>query len=245
MQQNKYDDPNFFTEYAKMPRSVGGLKAAGEWSVFQTHMPDLKDKHVLDLGCGFGWHCQYAAEQGALSVVGIDLSAKMLEKAKLITTSNRVTYQQTAIETFQADQASFNTIISSLALHYIQDIDAVFQKAADLLKPLGEFYYSVEHPIFTARAQQDWFYDAESAALHWPVDHYFEEGQRNTHFLGADVVKYHRTIETHIAGLLKAGFEITALIEPTPPKEMVERMGWQNELRRPMMLIIKAKKRAS
>ena len=40
MQQNKYDDPNFFTEYAKMPRSVDGLKAAGESSAFQTHMPD-------------------------------------------------------------------------------------------------------------------------------------------------------------------------------------------------------------
>ena len=37
--------------------------------------------------------------------------------------------------------------------------------------------------------------------------------------------------------------ETYTMEKPTPPKEMVERMGWQDELRRPMMLIIKAKKR--
>lgn len=63
MRENKYDDINFFNEYCKMPRSIWGLKAAGEWPVFQKMLPDLHNKRVLDLGCGFGWHCQYAAEQ--------------------------------------------------------------------------------------------------------------------------------------------------------------------------------------
>ena len=45
-------------------------------------LPDFKDKRVLDLGCGYGWHCIYAAEKGASSVVGIDISRKMLEVAK-------------------------------------------------------------------------------------------------------------------------------------------------------------------
>ncbi|MEB6478839.1 class I SAM-dependent methyltransferase [Acinetobacter vivianii] len=244
MQQNKYDDPHFFTEYSKMPRSVHGLNAAGEWSAFKAHMPELKDKKVLDLGCGYGWHCQFAAEHGARSVIGIDLSAKMLEKARLLTSAQNVDYQQTAIEDYVADTASVDVIISSLALHYIQDIQPVFAKAASLLTVQGELYYSVEHPIFTARAQQDWYYDAEQQPMHWPVDHYFEQGKRETHFLDAKVVKYHRTIETHITALLTAGFEITAVIEPTPPAEMVASFGWQNELRRPMMLIIKAKKKS-
>ena len=40
-------------------------------------LPDFKDKRVLDLGCGYGWHCIYAMEHGASSVVGVDISHKM------------------------------------------------------------------------------------------------------------------------------------------------------------------------
>ncbi|MDQ0875695.1 SAM-dependent methyltransferase [Paenibacillus sp. V4I3] len=73
MKQNKYDDLGFFEKYSEMPRSIGGLNAAGEWPVLRTMIPALRDKRVLDLGCGFGWHCQYAREQQARSVVGVVL----------------------------------------------------------------------------------------------------------------------------------------------------------------------------
>lgn len=82
MKQNKYDDTNFFSAYKQMPRSIGGLEAAGEWHVLQPLIPDLHNKSVLDLGCGFGWHCLYAREQQASSVVGVDISEKMLQEAR-------------------------------------------------------------------------------------------------------------------------------------------------------------------
>ena len=53
-----YDDGQFFQVYAQMPRSREGLKAAGEWYRLQPLFPDVKDKQVLDLGCGYGWHCK-------------------------------------------------------------------------------------------------------------------------------------------------------------------------------------------
>lgn len=64
MKENKYDDEKFFSQYSRMSRSVDGLKGAGEWHVLKTMLPDFKGKRVLDLGCGFGWHCVYAVEQG-------------------------------------------------------------------------------------------------------------------------------------------------------------------------------------
>ena len=73
MKQNKYDDPAFFANYSQMARSIGGLDAAGEWPAFRALLPTLRDKTVLDLGCGFGWHCRYAREQQARAVVGVDL----------------------------------------------------------------------------------------------------------------------------------------------------------------------------
>lgn len=35
MKQNKYDNPNFFSAYEQMPRSVKGLEGAGEWHILR------------------------------------------------------------------------------------------------------------------------------------------------------------------------------------------------------------------
>lgn len=64
MKENKYDEEIFFEKYSRMDRSRQGLQAAGEWSELQKLLPDFTGKRVLDLGCGYGWHCRYAAEQG-------------------------------------------------------------------------------------------------------------------------------------------------------------------------------------
>ena len=82
MKENKYDDPVFFAKYARMDRSRFGLKAAGEWRTLEPMLPDFTGRDVLDLGCGYGWHCAYAAEHGARSVLGLDLSEKMLAVAQ-------------------------------------------------------------------------------------------------------------------------------------------------------------------
>jgi len=95
MKENRYDDKDFFDQYSKMTRSTGGLTAAGEWHEFQRLLPDLRGKKVLDLGCGYGWHCRYAVEHGAQSVVGTDISEKMIEEAKIRTTNERISYRKT------------------------------------------------------------------------------------------------------------------------------------------------------
>ena len=82
MKENKYDDDRFFSQYAQMSRSVEGLKGAGEWHILQKMLPDFTGKRILDLGCGFGWHCIYAIEHGAKNVTGIDISEKMLKKRR-------------------------------------------------------------------------------------------------------------------------------------------------------------------
>ena len=80
MKENKYDDERFFGQYSQMSRSVQGLRGAGEWHELKKMLPDFNGKRVLDLGCGFGWHCRYAIERGATFALGIDLSGKMLDK---------------------------------------------------------------------------------------------------------------------------------------------------------------------
>lgn len=244
MKENKYDDPKFFEKYSQMSRSMEGLNAAGEWATLKTLLPDFQGKTLLDLGCGYGWHCIYAAEQGAERIVGVDLSEKMLETARAKTTDDRITYQRCAMEDIEFESESFDIVLSSLALHYVENFEIIVKKVHTILKPGGAFLFSAEHPVFTAYGTQDWYYDESGKILHFPVDNYYYEGKRTATFLGEEVVKYHKTLTTYLNSLLENGFEIRRIVEPQPTQEMIEAVeGMKDEMRRPMMLIVSAVKR--
>ncbi|MDM5213138.1 class I SAM-dependent methyltransferase [Peribacillus sp. NJ4] len=243
MKQNKYGDTNFFSAYEQMPRSVKGLEAAGEWHVLKELMPNLRNKSVLDLGCGFGWHCRFAREQQASSVIGVDISDNMLQRAREKTDDRFISYIKMPIEDIDFSGSEFDVVISSLAFHYIESYEAICKKVHDCLKPGGTFVFSVEHPIFTSRNEQAWYVDDHGNHLHWPVDNYQSEGVRETTFLTENVVKYHRTISTYMNDLICAGFSIKAVKEPMPSDEMLKSVPEMlDENRRPMFLIISAVK---
>lgn len=62
-------------------------------------------------------------------------------------------------------------------------------------------------------------------------------------FLGEDVVKYHRTLTTYLNSLLHAGFSISSVVEPMPAPDLLAAVpDMKEELRRPMMLLVAAKK---
>lgn len=226
-----------------MPRSVKGLEGAGEWHVLKELLPELRNKSVLDLGCGFGWHCRYAREQQARSVIGVDISEKMLQKAREMTNDSLITYIKMSIEDINFSDSQFDVVISSLAFHYIKSFEAICKKVYDCLKPGGSFVFSVEHPIFTSRNEQDWYYDDKGNRLHWAVDNYQSEGLRETTFLTENVIKYHHTFSTYINDIIKAGFIVRIVKEPIPSEEMLKSIPeMKDELRRPMFLIISAEK---
>ena len=72
---------------------------------------------------------------------------------------------------------------------------------------------------------------------------YYYEGKRTAVFLGEKVTKYHRTLTTYLNTLLSNGFIINQIVEPQPPENMMDIPGMQDEMRRPMMLIVSANKK--
>lgn len=98
--KNEYDDEHFFNEYAQMTRSREGLAGAGEWHQFRRMFPPLEGSRVLDLGCGYGWHCKYAVEQGAEKVLGIDVSRRMIREAEKRNQDERITYEALSLEEY-------------------------------------------------------------------------------------------------------------------------------------------------
>ena len=243
MKENKYDEEMFFEKYSKMKRSQKGLQGAGEWSELKKILPDFRGRRVLDLGCGYGWHCKYAADNGALSVLGTDISRKMLEVAERKNSDSRIEYRRIAMEDLDFPAGAFDVVLSSLAFHYVRDFEPLIKNIAVWLRSGGELVFSVEHPVFTAYGTQDWYYDRNGEILHFPVDNYYYEGKREAIFLGEKVTKYHRTLTTYLETLLKNGFTLQHVIEPQPPEEMMDLAGMKDEMRRPMMLLVSAKKK--
>ncbi len=240
--KNEYDDEHFFHEYAQMTRSREGLAGAGEWHQLRRMFPLLEGSRVLDLGCGYGWHCKYAVEQGAENVLGIDVSRRMIREAEKRNQDERITYEVCSLEEYDYPEEAWDCVVSNLALHYIRDISSVFQRVHHTLKKGGYFLFNIEHPVFTAGKEQDWIYDDSGRPVCWPVDDYFYPGERRTHFLGCEVIKYHHTLTQIVKGLLECGFVIDMLEEAQPSEEMMDIPGMKDEMRRPMMLMIRAGK---
>ena len=242
---NIYDDPTFFEAYGNMPRSKGGLQAAGEWHQLQPLFPDVAGKRVLDLGCGYGWHCRYAAERGAQRVLGLDLSRRMLERASRENGGPGITYRLCGIEDYAYPEEAWDLVVSNLALHYVEDLEAVYRKVYRTLAPGGVFLFNIEHPVFTAGIREDWIYGEDGRPLYWPLDNYFFPGERETLFLGQPVRKQHHTLTQILNPLLSAGFRLEAVEEAMPPAEMLDLPGMADELRRPMMLLVRARRAES
>ena len=232
---NHYDNPEFFAAYAQMSRSQQGLDGAGEWHQLQPLFPDMTGKDVLDLGCGYGWHCKYAADHGAKSVLGIDLSEKMIAEAKKRNAVPGITYRVCSLQDYDYPKDSFDLVVSNLVLHYVEDLDAIYRRIHETLRPGGVFLMNIEHPTFTAGVNQQFAKDGT-----WPVDDYYYPGLRKTDFLGHEITKYHHTLTQILGGLLKAGFRIESIEEAMPPEEW--RAVMPDEMRRPMMLLVRARK---
>ena len=235
---NPYDDPAFFHEYAQMSRSRYGLNGAGEWPQLQPLFPELTGKTVLDLGCGYGWHCQYAAEQGATSVLGIDQSVKMIREARTRNNSDCIRYQVCDLLHYDYPAETYDLVISNLVLHYVEDLETIYSQIFKTLKSDGAFLMNIEHPVFTAGVNQHFSADGT-----WPVAAYYYPGKRKTDFLGYPVSKQHHTLTQILMGLIHTGFRIEVVEEAMPPVEWRAQMP--EEMQRPMMLLVKAKKEDS
>lgn len=240
MTQNIYDDPAFFQRYSQLPRSVAGLDGAPEWPALRAMLPPLHGLRVLDLGCGFGWFCRWAAGQGAVQVTGVDVSRRMLERAREATSQPEVGYVQADLETVALPPASFDAAYSSLALHYVAGLPRLLAELHRALRPGAALVFSVEHPIFTAPSEPGFV--TKDARSTWPVDRYLDEGPRATDWLAPGVIKQHRMLGTYLNLLLRAGFAVRQVEEWGPSEAQVAaHPEWAAERERPPFLLVAAR----
>lgn len=242
MIQNIYDNSEFFAGYKHLRDTASGLNEVLEQPALRAMLPDLTGKSLLELGCGMGQFARRCVKQGASLVVAVDVSEKMLAVARQENDLPRITYLQAAIEELCLPEPRFDIVVSSLALHYVEDYATAVSRVHGWLNPKGVFLFSVEHPLCTAAISfQGWIKDEQRNKSYWTVDNYGEEGVRIQKWFVEGVMKYHRTVSTYINALIEAGFRIERVEEPEATQEAIKvRPDLAEEGRRPPFLILKA-----
>lgn len=243
--QNIYDNNAFFEEYEKMREKDINANNLIEQPIFYSLLPSLKDKKVLDIGCGTGGFCRTAKNEGASFVMGIDCSKNMLEVAKRY--KDDITYLNLPMENLSKLNDKFDVITSSLAFHYVKDFDKLIYDISNLIKPGGELIFSQEHPVATAfippKGQKlDNKIDIHGKRYYLLSD-YNNLGIRIVTWNVTGVEKYHRNFSDIINTLIRHGFMITNVTESYADSEVIKKepkYKYQND--RPYFIFISAKK---
>lgn len=242
--QNIYDNAIFYEGYKKIRDNNINANNLFEIPALFSMMPDLKNKRVLDLGCGFGEHCKRFVENGASKVVGIDISEKMLKVAKEENSDAKITYINMAMEDLDQMKEQFDVVVSSLAFHYVEDFSGVVKSIYHILSDNGTFIFSQENPLCTCHTGGNrWTKDENGKKLYLNLANYGVEGERESVWFVDNVKKYHRTFSTIVNTLIETGFSIEKMIEPLPSGEILEKYPEYNDLfHKPDFLLIKMRK---
>lgn len=228
------DDEVFHTCWATRTRPDNPNDTL-EQPVLRELAGDLRGLRILDLGCGAATFGLHALAMGAASYLGVDASQRMVAAAReaLAGTPGQVT--QASFETWAYPAAAFDLVVSSLALHYVDDLGAVMAGISRALVPGGRVVFSVEHPIITSCAR-GW---TQPQRQDWLVDDYFVTGPRETSWLGGEVVRYHRTVEDYVTALQGAGVALDSLRESRPdPARFTDETEYLRRLRIPLFLFL-------
>jgi SAM-dependent methyltransferase len=230
-----YDDGELFAAYWASRERPDNPNDTLEQPILRELAGDLRDRRILDLGCGAATFGRYALAQGARTYVGVDASENMVAAARetLAGTRGRVEYAE--IETWEYPAAAFDLVVSSLTLQYVADLDGVLAGAHRALVARGFIVFSVEHPIITSCAR-GW---QGGPRQDWIVDDYFVVGLRETAWLGGQVIRQHRTVEDYVAALQAAGLILDRLRESRPERErFADEAEYERRRRIPLFLFL-------
>ncbi len=243
--QNIYDNETFFEGYKSLRDREVNANVLFEIPTLLSLLPDLKGKRVLDLGCGFGEHCKEYIDKGASRVVGVDISEKMLQVAREENSDPNIEYINIPMEDIGSIGETFDVVISSLAIHYIEDYESVVRAVYSLLSDGGIFIFSQEHPMNTCYSGclQRWTPDENGRKIHANIANYCVEKGYDFNWFVDGVVHYHRMFSTVINTLADAGFRIEKVVEPYPDETLLEKYpDYYDNLHKPDFLFVKSVK---
>ena len=147
---NDYDS---FAEAYSALNETSLLNAYYERPAMLSLAGDVAGRRILDAGCGSGPLAAALRDRGAL-VTGIDASAGMLALARKRLGDDADLRVVDLRNPLPFPDGAFDDVVSSLALHYLEDWGPTLAELRRVLSPGGRLIVSVPHP-FVDYAIQD------------------------------------------------------------------------------------------
>lgn len=244
--QNIYDNEKFFHDYKEMRDNKLNANNLIEIPTMLSMLPDVKDKTILDIGCGEGEMARLFAERGAKKVLGLDISQNMINLAKKQNKYDNVSFELLAMENIDTLTEKYDIVFSSLAVHYVEDFEKLMKDISNLLNKDGTLLFSQEHPNVLA---PNFHKEMKKYLLiddkrYYLISDYNNLGQRSMTWNVEGVIKYHRNFSYIINNILNAGMMLLEVQESVASKEAIElipKYKYQND--RPFFAFFKAIKK--
>ena len=141
--QNIYDNDIFFEGYSKIRERKNNANELFEKPALFSLVPPLEGKAVIDLGCGYGEHCMEYIRRGAASVVGIDISEKMLEIGQKKVDSlkyeerMKISFSKSSAESIVFNDNVFDAVLVAFGVRNFSDREKGLKEILRVLKPKG------------------------------------------------------------------------------------------------------------
>lgn len=170
---------------------------------------EVAGRTILDAGCGSGTLSQALRDRGA-TITGIDVSAGMLTLAKQRLGDDVRLRLADLNDPLPFDDGSFDDVIASLVLHYLEDWAPALAEMRRVLGPAGRLFVSVDHPIvaYTIQEPRPDYFANTSYEFEW------EFGGRRV-----PMRLWRKSLQQMLDAFTSAGFRVTSITEPQPLPE--------------------------
>lgn len=165
---------------------------------------NVRNRHILDAGCGHGPLAGALIERGA-RVTGFDSSEAMIGLAKQRPDEEAELQVADLGQPLPFDDDTFDDVVASLVFHYLPDWQAALRELRRVLRPGGRLIMSVNHPILYpwTNPGKDYF----------KITKYPDELTFNG--LPATLTYWHRPLHAMTNAFSEAGFQIETVSEPS------------------------------
>lgn len=205
------NDYNSFAEAYTAENETNLINAYYERPAILALAGDVAGRRILDAGCGSGPLFAALRDRGAM-VSGFDASAGMLELARRRLGDGADLQVADLGSPLPYADDTFDDVVASLVLHYLEDWGPALAELHRVLKPGGRLIASVDHPFAihlmhrqAGREAEYEYFDTTNWTDEWTMG-----GQTELMSL------WHRPLHAMIEAFTSAGFRITVISEPDP-----------------------------